>query len=445
MATSNIKRIVSNAIANYLAENVTGLSGRVSAVQEGPEKIAEFPSVALLPAAFKFEPSDPDFVDGDDDSDNPLVIDVGEFEGIAELQLYAKSKPERELYEQRIMDLFLSQQDSPGTLFVDLASLTIGGLVTLYAPTVKVRLENAEWSEEFSFESKRYSFLDLAFAFPALVARDATPIHELQIALSDITSDTAEDLIAAASLYSWPETAADLRDAIGVGSWSVAWKFDQPRGYVEPAVGQILPLFGRGDLILYEPGGANYLQPGVFYTDYSVELDGDAQGFGPGFNGWLDLDALESIATLLVFTGVGTPVADQALKSKGTATVYRKLTVNASGHLTFAARSGGAEVSATIAVNHWDGEPHCVVCIIDREAQVLQVISDLGSSSAPSITTVGAMETVNEPWSIGMNFDIPLNAARMLVHYAAIADAEIQGIRSIGSSITETFLAHVGV
>jgi hypothetical protein len=184
MATTNIKRVVANAIATYIGENVTGLSGKVSAVQEGPEKTSEFPSVALLPSVFAFTPSEPDEVyENEDEDDGKVLLDVGEFDGAMELQLYTKSKPERELYEQRILDLFLSQEGSPGTLFVETPELTVGGYVSLHTVEIKVRLDSEEWNEEFSFDAKRYSFLDLEVAFPALVARDAVTIEDLQIAL----------------------------------------------------------------------------------------------------------------------------------------------------------------------------------------------------------------------------------------------------------------------
>jgi hypothetical protein len=198
VATSNIKRAVTNAIADYLATNIAGLQGRVSGVQEGPEKIAQFPSVALLGSSFVFYPSDPDYVSGDDDDpDHPLVTDIGEFDGLLELQLYADSKPMRELYEQRIINHFLAQKGSPGTIYVQLPTLVINELTTLYAPQVKVRLDNEEWNEELAFEAKRYSFLDLTFAFPALTAEDASVIDELHVAINhDLDSDVPmEDVI----------------------------------------------------------------------------------------------------------------------------------------------------------------------------------------------------------------------------------------------------------
>ncbi len=195
MATSNIKRIVGDAIAAYFAANVTGLSGKVTAVAQGPEKVQAFPSACLLPSQFRFEPSDPDDVYWDATTDDgKVVLDVGQFEGLLEFQLYCKNKPERELYEQRILDLFLASEGAPGTLFIPTPTLTINGYTSLHSVEVKLRLANEEWSEEFSFESRRYSFLDLEVAFPALTTRDAYTIENLQIAIThDLNSNTPID------------------------------------------------------------------------------------------------------------------------------------------------------------------------------------------------------------------------------------------------------------
>ncbi len=199
MASTNLKRVVSKAIANYLAANVTGLSN-VSSKQEGPEKDTIFPSAMLETGSFRFVPEDPDEVywfgeDTDDDADDgKLVLSVGEFEGQAELRLYAKNVPERELYEQRIMDLFLAQQGSPGTLYITTPTLTVNGYVSLHSVEIKLRLESEEWQEEFAFENRRYSFIDVSFAYPALTTRDAAEIESLQLALAGLTGDAEETI-----------------------------------------------------------------------------------------------------------------------------------------------------------------------------------------------------------------------------------------------------------
>lgn len=195
--TSNIKRIVGEALASYLSDNVVGLTGKVSSAQEGPETNQTFPSVALLMSTFSFNPSDYDEVYWDEDTDDgKLVLDVGEFDGLMTLELYTKSKPERELYEQRILDLFLSQPGSPGTLFITLPVLTINGYASLYQPEIKVRLTGEEWQEEMSFEARRYTFLDLEIGFPALTTRDAVTIETLQSAITnDLDSDTPTDTV----------------------------------------------------------------------------------------------------------------------------------------------------------------------------------------------------------------------------------------------------------
>lgn len=193
MATVNIKRIVCRAVASYLAANVTGLANKVSDRQPGPEKDTEFPSALVLPDSFTFQPEEPDEVYWDEDNDDgKVVITVGEFTGQAELRLYAKTVPERELYEQRIMDLFLSQEGSPGTLFITTPTLTINGYVSLHSVEIKVRLESEEWQEEFSFEDRRYSFIDISFAYPAITTRDAHTIESLQMAMADLTGDPTE-------------------------------------------------------------------------------------------------------------------------------------------------------------------------------------------------------------------------------------------------------------
>lgn len=195
MATINLKRVVSTAIANYLAANVTGLSGLVSDKKEGPDKQTAFPSAALETDSFRFVPEDPDEVYWDEDTDDgKLVLSVGEFEGSGEIRLYCKTVPERELYEQRILDLFLSQQGSPGTLYITTPQLTVNGYVALHTVEIKVRLESEEWQEEFAFENRRYSFMDISFAYPALTTRDAATIESIQLALAGLTGDADETI-----------------------------------------------------------------------------------------------------------------------------------------------------------------------------------------------------------------------------------------------------------
>lgn len=177
MAT-NVKRLILDALSDSLA-TIDGLTDRVSPLQEGPERQAQFPSVMLLPSTFTLETWAATEVYYDEDVDDGRVLmDVGEFTGQVELRLYAKNVPEREDYEQRILNYFLADPDAPGSVRIVTPPMVIGDYATLYQASIVVRLTSELWREEFAFESRRYTFMDLEFAYPALIALENVPTIE---------------------------------------------------------------------------------------------------------------------------------------------------------------------------------------------------------------------------------------------------------------------------
>jgi hypothetical protein len=181
MAT-NIKRLILDAFASHVA-TADGLTDRVSPLQDGPDQQAVFPSVMLVPSSFTFEAwTATEVAYNEDEDDGKLLMDVGEFTGNIELRLYAKNVPEREDYEQRILNLFLANPDAPGTITITTPPIVIGEHATLYQASIIVRLTSELWREEFAFESRRYTFVDLEFAYPALVLLDNVPtINQLEL------------------------------------------------------------------------------------------------------------------------------------------------------------------------------------------------------------------------------------------------------------------------
>lgn len=173
MATQNMKRIVADALANHLASNVTGLTGKVSAVAAGPETTLPCLAVKIIPDSFIFEPSQEDEVFEEEVDDGKVITDVGSWIGHFTIELYAPTPAERELYEQRIIDLFMDTTWAPGTLYIDTPALTVGSYVSLYEADLKIRLESEEWQDEMAFEGRRYTFLDVFVDYPALVVRTA--------------------------------------------------------------------------------------------------------------------------------------------------------------------------------------------------------------------------------------------------------------------------------
>lgn len=194
MATTNMKRIVANALANYIASNVTGLAGKVTAVAAGPETTMPCLSAKVITDTFVFEPSQEDEVYEADPDDGKIITDVGSWIGNFTIELYATTPAERELYEQAIIDLFQVTEWAPGTIYVDLPALTIGGYVSLYQAQIKYRLEQEQWLDEMAFENKRFSFLDIFVDYPALVTRVAKDL-DIKLALANIDSLEIIDLV----------------------------------------------------------------------------------------------------------------------------------------------------------------------------------------------------------------------------------------------------------
>jgi hypothetical protein len=135
-----------------------------------------------------FEPAQADEVYENATDDGKVIVDVGSFTGLFTLQLFAASPAEREKYEQAIMDLFLSTEWAPGTLFVTTPNLIVNGYSSLYQAELKARLDSEEWNEELAFEAKRYSFLEIYIDYPALTTYIAPAIQSLQLALMDMES-----------------------------------------------------------------------------------------------------------------------------------------------------------------------------------------------------------------------------------------------------------------
>jgi PKD repeat protein len=194
MGNVSIKRVVADAIASYLSSNISGLTGKVSAVADGPQTNAGCLALKVLPDQMSFEPAQADEVYSANPDDGKVIVDVGSFTGLYTLQLFASSPSERELYEQQIMDLFLKTVWAPGTIYVTTPNLTINGYASLYSAEIKVRLDSEDWSEELAFEQKRSSFVEVYIDFPALTTFDAANLTSLQIALSDLDSTVVTDI-----------------------------------------------------------------------------------------------------------------------------------------------------------------------------------------------------------------------------------------------------------
>jgi hypothetical protein len=182
---AGIKRTTLDTLKTRL-ESISGLSGKVFVAQQGPEKTVTYPSVVIIPQAFTFEPETAEDVWWDAVTDDGKVLqEVGTFDGLLEIQLYTNSAPQREQFEEAILQAFLSTPGAPGTICLNTPTLTVNGLVSLYSAPILYRLDDEDWREEFAFESRRFSFLDVVVSFPALTVRDAYTLDSLRVAITE--------------------------------------------------------------------------------------------------------------------------------------------------------------------------------------------------------------------------------------------------------------------
>lgn len=198
MATTNIKRITAQVLASYLSANIPDLAGKVHTVAPGPEEKATFPCATVLATGvMEFEAHNETDVWWDAVVDSGKVLEeVGEFLGTFEIRLYATSPAKREELEQDVIDLFMASPHRPGIIMQSTGNLTVMGAATLYSAPIAFSLDETEWREEFAWENRRFSFLDVRVEFPALVLQDAYTINSLRTAITqDLGSDVPDEVV----------------------------------------------------------------------------------------------------------------------------------------------------------------------------------------------------------------------------------------------------------
>lgn len=180
---SQVKRAAAKALADTIETQIPELAGRVFPSWADEENEAAYPAVVVLPGRMKFEPWQEDEID--DSDPNVLVLSVGDFEGEAELRVYAKSEAERERIGQLVTDLFMAREGAPGVLVADTDPIPLNVLGSrtpqLGTAHAAFTLDDDEWSEERVFSKKRYQFMNVGVVFPCLVARSVPTILQLVI------------------------------------------------------------------------------------------------------------------------------------------------------------------------------------------------------------------------------------------------------------------------
>ncbi len=117
--------------------------------------------------------------------------------------------------------------------------------------------------------------------------------------------------------------------------------------------------------------------------------DADARLTGPDA---LDVTDTDSLAVLLVVDITGTHASNRQLCAKGTSTRW-ETRINASGHPAINCHDGTNEDVETLAADHRNlGSPSTILFVFDRDADSVQVHSQLGSSAGQTVAATLTLE-----------------------------------------------------
>lgn len=201
------------ALATALALQAA-LTGKVKALQQPPDRLADYPALAVLPQRFLATWwTEEDVPDANGDpiflgtGGSQAVMEIGCLSGSVQLWIGAVYPIEREDLEDAVYTAFGQESLAPGRLLVTLTNVVVGGLATGADWPVAFLHEDSEWREELAFSEQRLSFLDVQVDLPIFILREnAWRVDQYVLA---ITRDLATPVTAPADLD-------DLSDLVDV-------------------------------------------------------------------------------------------------------------------------------------------------------------------------------------------------------------------------------------
>jgi hypothetical protein len=193
---SQLKQQAAEALADFLRPYVHAVTGTtstpVTATQADYEDEAGHPSVVVLPRRMKFMQWQDDELD--ESVPDKLLVNVGEFEGTAEIRIVGLGKYERGLVEQAVLDALLSG-DVPGTTVLQAAPVKVGATQYEHEPLIAYTLDEEDWREELVFENERYSFLTLGLNYEAFASRDVWILDQIVLAFTEDLDSAPSTLV----------------------------------------------------------------------------------------------------------------------------------------------------------------------------------------------------------------------------------------------------------
>ncbi len=196
-----VKQAAAKALADHLSHVVPALAGKTSAVQAAPDGISSYPTLAVLPEAFRadWHSSIAELLDaagepiGDDAAPE---VEVGHLAGGMQLWLAARYSAEREDLEGAVLHAFAADDAVPGRILLSCNTGLTSAAVEHEQP-VGFLLGRAEWREEFAFSERRWAILSVEVDLPIRVSLASAPV--VRQYLLDLETDIADVAVGAQS------------------------------------------------------------------------------------------------------------------------------------------------------------------------------------------------------------------------------------------------------
>lgn len=167
-----------------LTEAVPELADHICKMGE-PHLKRTWPTLQIIPIRFRYYPQQEHEHKGL--SHSVAVFDVGRHQGTIQLRLGANTPAQRWDLEDKILNVFLSQEGRPGVLVTTIEEV--------HDAVVAWELEDDEWNNEKVFTKEFYSILTVRAQIPALITREGVyTIEAIRLSLTEDLSTEFTDL-----------------------------------------------------------------------------------------------------------------------------------------------------------------------------------------------------------------------------------------------------------
>lgn len=176
-------------LACAIEANVPALVGKICVGQGRPGHKLGFPSLAILPTSFTFEPLQEYAVFRN--TRESVTYCVGHWRGVVQLRITTATLAERYAIEEAVSQVFMQRAGAPGVLVVDV----LAGADDVMACAFE--FDGADWVEAFGLDQAYGATIALDAIVPALTCRSPEyAIRQIRLGMSGEMQDsiTIEDI-----------------------------------------------------------------------------------------------------------------------------------------------------------------------------------------------------------------------------------------------------------